>query len=88
MQQSGAQRLGVQPHAGADLGHADRVDDELLAGEAALVGVMAAGVGERGLDPLAVDRNRRLVGVLLDDGEQVAEQPLLGRRQIGALDRG
>jgi hypothetical protein len=63
------------------------MDDELLAGEAPLVGVMEAGVGEGGLDALAVDGKRRLVGVLLDDGEQVGEQPLLGGREVGALGR-
>ena len=47
VQQRGAQRLGVEPHAGADLGHADRVDDEVLAATAALVGVALAGEHER-----------------------------------------
>ena len=40
VQQRGAQRLGVEPHAGADLGDADRVDDEVLA--------RAGGAGRRG----------------------------------------
>jgi hypothetical protein len=63
------------------------MDDELLAGEAPLVGVMVAGIGECGLDALAVDGERRLVGVLLDDGEQIAEQALLVGRQGPALRR-
>src|SRR3712207_7601620 len=52
---SRAQRLGVEAHARADLGHADGVDDEVLARAAALVGVVLAGEDERRLDPLAVD---------------------------------
>jgi hypothetical protein len=45
-----------------------------------------AGVDERLLDPLPVDRERRVVGVLLDDREQVTEQLALERRQLGAVD--
>jgi hypothetical protein len=48
--------------------------------------VVDAGVDERFLDPCAVDRDDRLVGVLLDDREQVAEQAALDRRQLGAVD--
>ena len=47
VQQRGAQRLGVEPHAGADLRDADRVDDEVLARLAPLVGVVLAGEDER-----------------------------------------
>ena len=50
VQQRRAQRLGVEAHAGADLRHADRMDDEVLAGAPALVGVVHAGVDERLLD--------------------------------------
>ena len=50
VQQRGAQRLGVEPHAGADLRDADRVDDEVLARLAPLVGVVLAGEDERALD--------------------------------------
>ena len=50
VQQRRAQRLGVEAHAGADLGHADRVDDEVLARLAPLVGVVLAGEEERVLD--------------------------------------
>ena len=88
VQQRRAQRLGVEPHAGADLRDSDRVGDELLAGLAPLVGVMHARVDERLLDAVAVDLERRVIRVirvLLDDREQVAEQLLLERRQIGAL---
>jgi hypothetical protein len=49
--------------------------------------VVDAGVDERLLDPGAVDHDRRVRGVLLDDREQVAEQPPLLRRQLGAVDR-
>ena len=87
VQQRGAQRLGVEPHAGADLRHADRVDDELLARLAPLVGVVLAGVDERPLDVVAVDLQRALGGVLLDDREQVAEQLALGVGEPGAVDR-
>ena len=86
MQERGAQRLGIEPHARADLGHADRMDDEVLARVAALVGVVHARVHERLLDPVAVDRGGGVMGVLLDDREQVAEQPLLGLGQLGALE--
>jgi hypothetical protein len=51
-----------------------------------LVGVVHARVHERLLDTTAIDRNRGLVGVLLDDREQVAEQPPLGRGQLDPLD--
>ena len=50
VQQRRAQRLGVEAHAGADLRDADRVDDEVLAGLAPLVGVVLAGEDERRLD--------------------------------------
>ena len=78
VQQRRAQRLGVEPHAGADLGHADRVDDEVLAGAPALVRVVLAGEHERALHAFA----RRIClggvgGVLLDHREQVAEQATL-----------
>jgi hypothetical protein len=63
------------------------VGDEVLAGAAPLVGVVLAGEDERRLDRVAVDRDRRLGGVLLDDREQVAEQPPLGLGQLGALAR-
>ena len=84
VQQRRAQRLGVEAHARADLGHADRVDDELLARLAPLVGVVLAGEEEGVLDALAVDLDGRVVGVLLDDREQVAEQPALGLGELGA----
>ena len=47
VQQRRAERLGVEPQAGADPRDADRVDDELLAGAPALVGVVLAGEHER-----------------------------------------
>jgi hypothetical protein len=55
------------------------VDDEVLAGLAALVGVVLAGEEERLLDAGAVDLDDRVVLVLLDDREQVAEQAALER---------
>ena len=82
VQQRGAQRLGVEPHAGADLRHADRVHDELLARAAALVGVVLAGEDEGLHDALAVDLLGDLVGVLLDDREQVGEQLALDGREV------
>jgi hypothetical protein len=54
------------------------MDDEFLAAPAALVSVMDAGVHERFLDLVAVDRDRGLLGMLLDDREQVREQPAFG----------
>jgi hypothetical protein len=65
------------------------VGDEVLAGLAALVGVVLAGEDEGLDDGLAVDRLRDLLGVLLDDREQVAEQLALERREVGGrLERG
>jgi hypothetical protein len=49
------------------------MNDEVLAGAPALVGVVDAGIDECLLDPLAVDDDRRLVCVLLDDREQVRQ---------------
>jgi hypothetical protein len=63
------------------------VDDEVLARFPALVGVVNTRVDERLLDSVTVDLDRRLVGVLLDDREQVPQQTALGRRQLRALDR-
>ena len=83
VQQRGAQRGRVEPHAGADLRHADRVDDEVLAARPALVGVALAGEDEGALDELAVDLLGGLAGVLLDDREQVAEQDALVVRELG-----
>jgi hypothetical protein len=82
VQQRGAQRLGVEPHAGADLGHADRMDDELLAGPPALVRVVLAGERKCLHDAGFVDRLGDLVGVLLDDREQVGEQRALDAREV------
>jgi hypothetical protein len=64
------------------------VDDEVLARATALVGVVDARVHEGVLDLLPVDRDRAMVGVLLDDREQVREQPPLGGGQLGTPDRG
>ena len=49
VQQRRAERLGVEAQAGADPRDPDRVDDELLAGAPALVGVVLAGEHERRL---------------------------------------
>jgi hypothetical protein len=62
------------------------MDDELLARHPALVGVVLAGEDERRLDLLAVDRDRRRVGVLLDDREDVREQAALELGEVGAVD--
>ena len=83
VQQGGAERGGVEAHARADLGHADRVDDEVLAAGAPLVGVALAGEHERLLDEPAVDLLDRLVGVLLDHGEEVAEEDALLVGELG-----
>ena len=50
--------VGVEPHPGADPRDADGVRDEVLAGAAALVGVVLAGEHERRPHPLAVDLDR------------------------------
>ena len=85
VQQRRAQRLGVEPHARADPGHADGMHDELLAGLAALRRVVLAGEHERVLDTRAVDLDGRVGGVLGDDREQVAQQAALGGAQPGGL---
>ena len=73
--------------------------DEVLARLAALVGVVLAGEHERADHAAAVDLAGDLLGVLLDDREQVGEQLALDRREvrgrlrrrgvgvIGAIDR-
>ena len=86
VEQGGAQRLGVEAHAGADLRHAHRVGDEVLTRLAPLVGVVLAGEDEGALDLVAIDLETGVVRVLLDDREEVAEQAALQRREIGALD--
>jgi hypothetical protein len=63
------------------------VGDEVLAGLAPLVGVALAREDERVRDGVAVDLDRRLGRVLLDDREQVAEQALLGGGERGELGR-
>jgi hypothetical protein len=62
------------------------MDDEVLTGAPALVGVVHARVYERLLDPIAVDRRGPLVRVLLDDREQLGQEPPLVSGQLGALD--
>jgi hypothetical protein len=62
------------------------MDDEVLAGAPPLVGVMDAGVDERFLDTVTVDRDRRLVRVFLDDRKQVAEQAPFGGGELGPVD--
>jgi len=84
-----AERVGVEPHPGADLGDPDRMGDEFVAGVPLLIAVVIAGEIEGPLHLVAVDRRDRdrgatesarrlLVGrvELLDDREQVAEQLL------------
>jgi hypothetical protein len=63
------------------------MDDEVLAGLTTLVGVMLTGENEGLLHPVAVDLDDRVLGVLLDDREQVAEQLPLEVGQVGPLDR-
>ena len=77
MEEGGAERLGVEAKAGADLRDLDRVSDEVLAGAATLVGVALAGEREGVLDRAALERLGALVGVLLDDREEVAQQRAL-----------
>jgi hypothetical protein len=60
--------------------------DVLLARQPTLIGVVVAGVDKRLLDPLAIDRGGGMVGVFLDDREQVAEQLLLGLGQLRVVD--
>jgi len=59
------------------------VGDEVLAGLAALVGVMLAREQERLEHRLAVHLVGDLFGVLGDDREQVGQQLVLERRDVG-----
>jgi hypothetical protein len=59
------------------------MDDEVLARSPALIGVVLAGVDEGLFQPIAVHRDGGVVAVFLDDREQVTQQALLRRRQVG-----
>ena len=83
VQQRGAQGGRVHPHPRADLGHSDRVHDEVLAAGPALVGVARAREDERARDQVAIDRLGGLLGVLLHHREQVPEQYALVVGQAG-----
>jgi hypothetical protein len=63
------------------------VGDVLLARQPTLIGVVEAGKHERLFDPLPIDRGGGMVGVFLDDREQVPEQLLLGCGQLRVVDR-
>ena len=84
VQEAGADRLRVEAHARADLRHADRVGDELLARAAALVRVALAGERECVPDQLEVHGPDGVVGVLRHDREEIREQLLLVRQEVGA----
>jgi len=62
------------------------VSDEVLAGAAALVGVALAGERECAGDQVAVGPGGGIAGVLLEDGEEVAEEaPVVGaERRCGS----
>ncbi len=62
VEQCRAERLGVEPHPGANLGDANRVGDELIARVAPLVSVPVAGEVEGPLDLGTVDRRHRQGG--------------------------
>jgi hypothetical protein len=81
VEERGAERLGVQPQAGADLCDLYGMGDEVLAGAAALIRVALAGERERVLDRSAVQLVGRFLGVLGDHREQVAEQGAVVRRE-------
>src|SRR5262249_59641590 len=71
----------------AGRGRADRVDDERRARLEALIGVVLAGEEEGVLHARALYGDGGVLGVLLDDREQIAEQPALGVGEVGADDR-
>ena len=86
VEQRRAEGLGVEPQPGADLGDLDRVGDEVLAGTPALVRMALAGERERLLDGAPVELRGPPVGVLGDDGEQVAEErPLVVGQALRVL---
>jgi hypothetical protein len=93
VQQGGAERLGVEPHTGADLGNANRVGDELVAGVPQLIGVAVAGEIKGVLDRDAIDRGDRdsdatiaigsamrvVRGIkLLENGKKISQELLAG----------
>ena len=89
VQQRRAEGLGVEPHPGADLGHPDRVGDELVAGVAPLVGVALAGEVEGALQGRPVDRRdcRRGDGRGSGGGGAIAVA-VFARRSVELLDHG
>jgi hypothetical protein len=50
--------------------------------------VVLAGVDEGLFEPITVHRHGGVVGVLLDDREQITQQALLGRGQVSVGDKG
>ena len=88
VEQRGAERRGVEPHPGADLGDADRVGDELVAGVAQLVGVAVAGELEGVLERGAVDRRQGDRGVAAAVGGAVPRRAVFARGRVELLDHG
>ena len=82
VQQGRAERGRVEAQARADAGDAERVGDEVLPRLSLLAGMALAGEGEGALDLLTVDGLRGVGLVLLDDGEEVAEQRALVGGQL------
>jgi len=85
MEEGCAEGLGVEPHAGADLRHPDRVGDELVAGVAALIGVAVAGELECPLEPGPVDGRDRDRGAAGGETVPVAVA-VFGRGGVELLD--
>jgi hypothetical protein len=77
--------LGVEPHPGADLGHPDRVGDELVARAPQLVGVSIAGEVEGAGDRLTIDVRCRGRCDRFADAVGVA---VLARQRVELLDDG
>jgi hypothetical protein len=80
VQQRRAERLGVESHAGADLGDTNRVGDELIAGSAQLIGMPIAGEVEGTGHSGAVDRRDR------DRGPAAIGSGLALRSRVELLD--
>jgi len=88
VQQRRAERLGIEPHAGADLGHPNRVGDELVARVAQLVGVVIAGKVKGAFDRGPVDRRNRYGYVAIGGAGMAVGAILTPRRGVELLDDG
>jgi len=77
VEERGAKRLRVQAKTRTNLRDLNRVSDEVLAGPTTLIGVALARKREGLLDCAALECSSVLVGVLLDDREEITQERAL-----------